>query len=124
MASAVKVVSLDTRYFHPRAAIFVCEDLLDQQEWEIDTFQIDFHRGIRFKRQLVETYPLTVTFGLLTQSDLAISVEWHDEVFIQVVVDEQHVLGGTIPHIAQDIAKWNRVAWGGARAAPDTSYFY
>ena len=27
-----------------RTAIFVCEDLLDQQEREIDTFQVDFQR--------------------------------------------------------------------------------
>ncbi len=32
-----------------RTAIFVCKDLLDQQEREIDTFQVDFQRGIRVK---------------------------------------------------------------------------
>ena len=32
-----------------RTAIFVCEDLLDQQERETDTFQVDVQRGIRVK---------------------------------------------------------------------------
>ena len=48
-------------------AIFVCEDLLDQQEREIDTFQVDFQRGIRVKCHLIKAYPSSGTFGLLTQ---------------------------------------------------------
>ena len=30
------------------AAVFVCEDLLDQDEREVDSFQIDFPCGLRF----------------------------------------------------------------------------
>ena len=60
---------------NPRTAIFVYEDLLEQQEREIDTFQIDFHRGIRFECQLVETHPLPIAFGVFTQGDFAISPE-------------------------------------------------
>src|SRR5258708_22055740 len=59
-------------------AIFVCEDLLQEYEREINTFQVDFQTGIRFKCQLVETYPLTIAFGLLTQGNLAIGLERHD----------------------------------------------
>lgn len=97
---------------NPRAAIFVCKNLLDQQKREIDTFQIDFHRGIRLKCQLIEKHPLPVTFGLLTQGNLAITLKRHDEVLVQIMLDEHHVFGGTVPHITQHILKQNLVTLG------------
>jgi len=95
-------------------AICVYEDWLEQHKREIDTFQIDFPTGIGLKRHLVEPYPLTVAFGLRTQGDLTIGLERHNEILVQVVLNKQHVLSGTVPHIAQHIAKRKLVALGGA----------
>ncbi len=95
-----------------RTTIFVCEDLLEEQEREIDTFQIDFQRGIGFKCQLVEPYPSTVTFSCLVQGDLAIGLQRHDKAFAQVVLDEHHILGITVPHIAQNVLELNVIVLG------------
>ena len=93
-------------------AIFVCEDLLDQQEREIDTFQIDFQRGIGLEGHSVQSFPLTVAFGLLTQGDFTIGLERHDKGFAQVMLDEPHILGGAVPDITQDILEGDLVVLG------------
>jgi hypothetical protein len=94
------------------ATILGCEDLLNQQEREIDPFQIDFQRGLRFKCHLVEPYPLTVAFGLRTQGDFAIGLEGHAEGFVQVVLNEQPVVSRAVPDIVQNIPKRDLVAVG------------
>jgi hypothetical protein len=100
------------------AGVFVCEDLLGEQEREIDTFKVDFQNRIPFECQLVEAYLLTVTFSLLTQGDFAIGLEGHDKVFVQVVLDEHHVIGGAVPDIAQDVLKRNLVPLGVGQQLP------
>src|SRR5258708_5449761 len=91
-------------------AIFVCEDLLEEQQREIDTFQIDFLSGVRFECQTVDTYPLTVAFGLLTQGYFAIGFEWHYEVLLQFMLDKHHIVRCAVPDIAQDVLERNLVA--------------
>jgi len=96
------------------AAIFVCEceDLLDQQQREIDTFQIDFQWGIGFERQTVDLYPLSIPFGWQTECHFTVGLEGHDKVFVQVMLDEHHILGGAIPDITQDVLEGDLVVAG------------
>ena len=51
-----------------------------------------------------------MAFGLLAQSNFAIGLQRHDKVLLQVVLDKQHVVGGTIPYVTQDNLEWAGIA--------------
>ena len=80
-------------------AIFVCEDLLDQRQWEIDPFEVNLLHDIRFQCQTVQPHITTLLFIFNTQSNFAIGFEWHNEIRLQVVFDEHHIVRRGIPDI-------------------------
>jgi hypothetical protein len=87
------------------AAIFVCEDLLDQLEREIYALQIDCHGRSRFQSQFIDTHILTLLMPLKAQGDLAISLQGHDEIALEGVLDELHIICRGIPDIIDHIVE-------------------
>ena len=68
--------------------------------------------------QTVDTYPLSFTFGLQTERNFAVGLEGHDKVFVQVMLDEHHILGGAVPDMDQDVLEGDLVVAGiGQQAA-------
>src|ERR671914_1724707 len=94
---------------HTRAAVFVCEDLLDQQEREGDSFQIYLLGAVVFKHQRVHSDIFALSLIFQTQRYLAIGFERHDEILLQGLLDKHHVLSRGKPHIVQHVLEWDLV---------------
>jgi len=57
------------------APVFVCEDLLDQRQREINTFQVDLPCDTRFQCQPIDAHITTLLFIRVTQGQFAISFQ-------------------------------------------------
>ena len=95
---------------HTTAAIFVCEDLFDQDERKVHSFEIDFPCGLRFQLQSVHSAIAALLLVGLTQGDLAIGFQRTNKVTVLVVFNKDQVFRRGEPHLAEDKAKGNAVA--------------
>ena len=94
------------------AAVFVCEDLLDQHQREVHSFEIDFPRGVRFQLQRVHSDIPALLLVRLTQGDFAIGLEGTDKVALLLLFDEHHGFRRGKPHIEEHKAKGDAVGHG------------
>ena len=91
-------------------AIFVCEDLFDQHERKVDSFEIDFPRGLRFQLQGVHSDIAALLLVGLTQGDFAIGFQGTNKVAVLLLFDKDHGFCRGKPHIEEDKAKGNAIA--------------
>mgnify|MGYP005860765623 CR=1 FL=1 len=90
-------------------AISVCEDLLDQVQGKIDPLQINGHNGIRLDLQTIDAHITTLLLIFYTQGKLAVGLQRHDEIALQFMDDELHVIRRSEPDIIEYIAERNLV---------------
>jgi len=92
-------------------AIFVCKDLFDQMELEINPFKVNGQHAIRFNVQCIHALVTTLLFVLKAQGDFAIAFQRHHKITIQLVFNEHHVVGRSEPDIIKYIAKWDLIVF-------------
>lgn len=90
---------------HTVCAIFVCEDWLGQQQREIHAFQVDFQQRARVpvSRSTLDREPRLCVRE--AQGHVPVGWERHDEVLVQIMLDEHHVLRRGRPGVIEDLAR-------------------
>jgi len=88
-----------------QAAGLVCEDLLDEHQPEVHSFEIDARGGVRFQLQRVHSrIPALMVVGH-TQGDLAMGLEGTDKIVVLLLVDEDPGFRRGAPPSEEDKAK-------------------
>src|SRR5215204_2120473 len=91
------------------AAVFVCEDLLPQHEWERDAFERDVPRGLRFQLPGVPSDIPALGFVGPTQGDFASGLKGTEKVAVLLLFDEDPSVRRGKPHIEEDKAKGEEI---------------
>ena len=80
-------------------AVFVCEDLFDQAQREVDAFEIDFPCGPRLQLQRVHSDLAALLLVGLAQGDFAIGFQGAKKVTVLFVFDKNHGFCRSEPNI-------------------------
>ena len=91
------------------AAIFVCEDWLDEHPRKVHSFKIDFPSRLRFQLQRVPSDLPSLVLIRPTQGDFAIGLEGTDKVAFLFMFDEDPVLRRGAPDREEDKPKGEAV---------------
>ena len=87
------------------AAVFVRKDLLDQKQWEGNLFQMHLPCLPVFESQRLDCLKAPIFLVLPRQSDVAVGLQRHHEVLLQLGLDQFHVVCRREPHIFEDVAE-------------------
>jgi hypothetical protein len=91
------------------AAVFICEDLLDEPQREIDSFEIDELGGVRFQFQCIHSGIQALVFVSHTQGDFAVGLEGTDRIMFLLLFEEDPVCRRGEPHVEEHKPKGNEM---------------
>jgi hypothetical protein len=87
------------------AAIFVLEELLDQQKREVHLLQVDLHYFTRLQTERLDCLIDALALILFAQRHQSVTLDGHYELTLQLPLDQPHVVSRGKPHIIEDIAE-------------------
>ncbi len=94
---------------HAGAAVCVCEDLFAEEEREIDSFELDFPRGLRFQFERSHSDIAALGFVRRTQGHFAIGLEGTDKIAFLLLFNESQGVRRSEPDSEEHEAKGKTV---------------
>lgn len=88
---------------HARRTVFVFEDLFEEQNRERHLLQPNLTSRIRWQIEFADCHVRTALVVAFAQGHLAVLLERHNEVFLQIKFDELHIVGRRIPEVVQHV---------------------
>ena len=90
---------------YPCALVLVYEDLFDQMQREINSFEEDFPHSVFLDDERVDCMVRALALLCRRQCHLAVAFQGHHKVLLEPMLDKHHVLCRSIPNIVNDGAK-------------------
>lgn len=108
---------------HARRTVVVCEDLFDQKHRKRHLFKPNLTGRVCGSIEGTDCHVLTMLFGGFAHGDLAVVLERHDELLVEVTFDVLHIVGGGVPQIVEHVLKRHLIMHRNAQQHPVTRVF-
>ena len=81
--------------------VLVCKDLPDQENRKVEFLDEDLQGAVGIHGERVSAHEAPVTAVLFSERHKPVALHGHNEVLVELVFDELHVLDGGIPDVRQ-----------------------